>query len=167
MLFFLCNNKKPKESRKQINAWVAKATRNLITKVFDPEDNDNPDTVHVIASTERARTELGWTPRESIAQCAIDSWNYVSKLAGKDATSATGLASQPRSPLASASPSEHAQSPATPATTVQEAPSPTAAEFLLDAALTAGSKTSAVPNAIEDKNSSLKVVKSRFPCSCM
>jgi serpin B len=49
-VFFLCNVK-PKESRKQINAWVAKATRNLITQVFNPEDDDNADTVHVIANT--------------------------------------------------------------------------------------------------------------------
>jgi len=42
---------KPKESRKQINAWAAKATRNLITQVFiNPEDDDNDDTVHVIAN---------------------------------------------------------------------------------------------------------------------
>jgi serpin B len=45
----LCNVK-PKESRKQINAWVAKATRNLITQVFNPEDDDNNDTMHVIAN---------------------------------------------------------------------------------------------------------------------
>jgi len=44
----LCNVK-PKESRKQINAWVAKATRNLITEVLNPED-DNPSTVHVVAN---------------------------------------------------------------------------------------------------------------------
>ena len=42
-------NVKPKESRKQINAWVAKATRNLITEVLNPED-DNPSTVHVVAN---------------------------------------------------------------------------------------------------------------------
>ncbi|CAN6381040.1 unnamed protein product [Urochloa humidicola] len=41
--------KKPTESRKQINAWVAKATRNLITEVMDPKD-ENPLTVHVIAN---------------------------------------------------------------------------------------------------------------------
>ncbi|CAN6371466.1 unnamed protein product [Urochloa humidicola] len=39
----------PTESRKQINAWVAKATRNLITEVLDPKDK-NPLTVHVIAN---------------------------------------------------------------------------------------------------------------------
>jgi serpin B len=36
-------------SRKQINAWVAKATRNLITEVLNPDD-DNPNTVHVVAN---------------------------------------------------------------------------------------------------------------------
>lgn len=30
-----------------------------------------------VASTERARRELGWSPRESIAQCAADLWNFV------------------------------------------------------------------------------------------
>ncbi|KAL6658121.1 hypothetical protein ACP70R_003707 [Stipagrostis hirtigluma subsp. patula] len=39
----------PKESRQQINAWVAEATRNLITEVLDPND-DNPYTVHVVAN---------------------------------------------------------------------------------------------------------------------
>lgn len=39
----------PKESRKHINAWVAKATRNLITKVLNPEEK-NPNTVHVVAN---------------------------------------------------------------------------------------------------------------------
>ncbi|SPO01407.1 related to UDP-glucose 4-epimerase [Cephalotrichum gorgonifer] len=32
-----------------------------------------------VASNERARAELGWTPRESIAKCARDLWNYVRK----------------------------------------------------------------------------------------
>ncbi|KAK1753915.1 hypothetical protein QBC47DRAFT_453078 [Echria macrotheca] len=32
-----------------------------------------------IASTDRARRELGWSPRESIAQCAADLWNFVRK----------------------------------------------------------------------------------------
>ncbi|CAN6371467.1 unnamed protein product [Urochloa humidicola] len=40
---------KPTESRKQINACVAKATRNLITEVLDPKDK-NPLTAHVIAN---------------------------------------------------------------------------------------------------------------------
>ncbi|KAK3121292.1 hypothetical protein QOZ80_8BG0650240 [Eleusine coracana subsp. coracana] len=39
----------PLESRRQINAWVAEATRNLITEILDPND-PNPDTVHVIAN---------------------------------------------------------------------------------------------------------------------
>jgi len=30
-----------------------------------------------VASTERAQRELGWSPRESIAQCAADLWNFV------------------------------------------------------------------------------------------
>jgi UDP-glucose 4-epimerase len=30
-----------------------------------------------VASTDRARKELGWVPRESIAQCAVDLWNFV------------------------------------------------------------------------------------------
>lgn len=33
-----------------------------------------------VASNERARTELGWSPRESIPKCAKDLWNYVRKL---------------------------------------------------------------------------------------
>ncbi|XP_066341759.1 serpin-Z2B-like [Miscanthus floridulus] len=46
-----CHDAKPKESRKQINAWVAKATRKQINaQVFNPEDDDNADTVHVIAN---------------------------------------------------------------------------------------------------------------------
>ncbi|KAK0615096.1 hypothetical protein B0T17DRAFT_619916 [Bombardia bombarda] len=32
-----------------------------------------------IASTERARKELGWSPRESVSRCAIDLWNFVKK----------------------------------------------------------------------------------------
>ncbi|KAK3395087.1 hypothetical protein B0H63DRAFT_533594, partial [Podospora didyma] len=32
-----------------------------------------------VASTERARKELGWSPRESVAQCAADLWNFVQK----------------------------------------------------------------------------------------
>ncbi|KAL6868102.1 hypothetical protein ACP4OV_014947 [Aristida adscensionis] len=39
----------PMESRKQINAWVAEATRNLIREVLDPTDT-NPFTVHVVAN---------------------------------------------------------------------------------------------------------------------
>ncbi|KXG28206.1 hypothetical protein SORBI_3005G097000 [Sorghum bicolor] len=51
LLFFDLSSLYPKESRKQINAWAAKATRNLITQVFiNPEDDDNDDTVHVIAN---------------------------------------------------------------------------------------------------------------------
>ncbi|KAK0644389.1 hypothetical protein B0T16DRAFT_513830 [Cercophora newfieldiana] len=30
-----------------------------------------------VASTERAQRELGWSPRESVAQCAVDLWNFV------------------------------------------------------------------------------------------
>ncbi|TVU01827.1 hypothetical protein EJB05_52712, partial [Eragrostis curvula] len=37
------------ESRKQINAWVTRATRNLITEVFNPYGG-NPNTVHVVAN---------------------------------------------------------------------------------------------------------------------
>lgn len=33
-----------------------------------------------VASNERARRELGWSPRESIPKCARDLWNYVRKL---------------------------------------------------------------------------------------
>lgn len=39
----------PVASRKQINAWVARATRNLITEVFDPYSG-NCDTVHVVVN---------------------------------------------------------------------------------------------------------------------
>lgn len=35
-----------------------------------------------VASNERARTELGWQPRESITQCAVDLWNFVSRTVG-------------------------------------------------------------------------------------
>jgi UDP-glucose 4-epimerase len=33
-----------------------------------------------VASNERAARELGWQPRESITQCAIDLWNFVSRV---------------------------------------------------------------------------------------
>ncbi|KAK4223259.1 hypothetical protein QBC38DRAFT_373503 [Podospora fimiseda] len=32
-----------------------------------------------VASTERANKELGWFPRESVAQCASDLWNFVNR----------------------------------------------------------------------------------------
>jgi len=32
-----------------------------------------------VASTDRATAELGWTPRETVEQCARDLWNFVSK----------------------------------------------------------------------------------------
>lgn len=35
-----------------------------------------------VASNMRARTELGWQPRESITQCAVDLWNFVSRTVG-------------------------------------------------------------------------------------
>lgn len=35
-----------------------------------------------VASNTRARAELGWMPRESITQCAVDLWNFVSKTVG-------------------------------------------------------------------------------------
>lgn len=35
-----------------------------------------------VASNVRARTELGWMPRESITQCAVDLWNFVSRTVG-------------------------------------------------------------------------------------
>lgn len=35
-----------------------------------------------VASNARARAELGWQPRESITQCAMDLWNFVSKTVG-------------------------------------------------------------------------------------
>ncbi|KAM7212638.1 hypothetical protein V8F06_011966 [Rhypophila decipiens] len=41
-----------------------------------------------VASTERASEELGWSPRETVAQCAADLWNFVSK-------PASGLAARP------------------------------------------------------------------------
>lgn len=33
-----------------------------------------------VASNERASRELGWQPRESITQCAVDLWNFVSRV---------------------------------------------------------------------------------------
>ncbi|KAJ4393749.1 hypothetical protein N0V93_002964 [Gnomoniopsis smithogilvyi] len=35
-----------------------------------------------VASNVRAQTELGWMPRESITQCAVDLWNFVSRTVG-------------------------------------------------------------------------------------
>lgn len=35
-----------------------------------------------VASNARARQELGWMPRESITQCAVDLWNFVSRTVG-------------------------------------------------------------------------------------
>lgn len=35
-----------------------------------------------VASNARAKAELGWMPRESITQCAVDLWNFVSKTVG-------------------------------------------------------------------------------------
>lgn len=35
-----------------------------------------------VASNARARAELGWVPRESITQCAVDLWNFVSRTVG-------------------------------------------------------------------------------------
>lgn len=35
-----------------------------------------------VASNMRAQTELGWQPRESITQCAVDLWNFVSRTVG-------------------------------------------------------------------------------------
>lgn len=35
-----------------------------------------------VASNMRARTELGWQPQESITQCAVDLWNFVSRTVG-------------------------------------------------------------------------------------
>lgn len=35
-----------------------------------------------VASNARARAELGWQPRESITQCAVDLWNFVSRTVG-------------------------------------------------------------------------------------
>lgn len=35
-----------------------------------------------VASNARARAELGWAPRESITQCAVDLWNFVSRTVG-------------------------------------------------------------------------------------
>lgn len=37
-----------------------------------------------VASTDRAERELGWRPRESIAQCAADLWNFVQRNTGLD-----------------------------------------------------------------------------------
>lgn len=35
-----------------------------------------------VASNARASRELGWTPRESITQCAVDLWNFVGRAVG-------------------------------------------------------------------------------------
>ncbi|KUI53109.1 UDP-glucose 4-epimerase 5 [Cytospora mali] len=35
-----------------------------------------------VASNSRASRELGWAPRESITQCAVDLWNYVGRAVG-------------------------------------------------------------------------------------
>lgn len=35
-----------------------------------------------VASNARASRELGWTPRESITQCAVDLWNFVGRAIG-------------------------------------------------------------------------------------
>ncbi|KAK7747393.1 hypothetical protein SLS53_001647 [Cytospora paraplurivora] len=35
-----------------------------------------------VASNARASQELGWTPRESITQCAVDLWNFVGRAVG-------------------------------------------------------------------------------------
>ncbi|GJN06692.1 hypothetical protein PR202_ga24448 [Eleusine coracana subsp. coracana] len=40
---------KPVESRKQINAWVARATKNLITQILNPNSGKR-DTVHVVVN---------------------------------------------------------------------------------------------------------------------
>lgn len=37
-----------------------------------------------VASTERAKHELGWSPRESVAQCAVDLWNFVARKMGRE-----------------------------------------------------------------------------------
>ncbi|KAM7186125.1 hypothetical protein V8F20_011531 [Naviculisporaceae sp. PSN 640] len=39
----------------------------------------NGDVGMCVASTERASRELGWSPRETVAQCAADLWNFVRK----------------------------------------------------------------------------------------
>ncbi|KAF3761885.1 UDP-glucose 4-epimerase [Cryphonectria parasitica EP155] len=39
-----------------------------------------------VASNARARAELGWAPRESITQCAVDLWNFVSRTVGVSKT---------------------------------------------------------------------------------
>lgn len=35
-----------------------------------------------VASNARAQAELGWSPKESITQCAVDLWNFVSRTVG-------------------------------------------------------------------------------------
>lgn len=35
-----------------------------------------------VASNARAQAELGWAPKESITQCAVDLWNFVSRAVG-------------------------------------------------------------------------------------
>lgn len=35
-----------------------------------------------VASNARAQAELGWQPKESITQCAVDLWNFVSRTVG-------------------------------------------------------------------------------------
>jgi len=43
-----------------------------------------------IASTERARKELEWSPKESVAKCATDVWNFIQKAAARDVASKSG-----------------------------------------------------------------------------
>lgn len=42
------------------------------------------DVEFCVASNTRANKELGWTPRESIAKCARDLWNYVRRVENTD-----------------------------------------------------------------------------------
>ncbi|KAK3384075.1 hypothetical protein B0T24DRAFT_654432 [Lasiosphaeria ovina] len=44
-----------------------------------------------VASTERAQNELGWSPRESVAQCAADLWNFVKRRMARDGASEFAL----------------------------------------------------------------------------
>ncbi|ROW08514.1 hypothetical protein VMCG_03271 [Cytospora schulzeri] len=41
-----------------------------------------------VASNARASRELGWAPRESITQCAVDLWNFVGRAVGGGARAA-------------------------------------------------------------------------------
>lgn len=66
---------------------VLEAVRSLEAAAGRPiplehRDRRAGDVGSCVASNARARVELGWVPRESITQCAVDLWNFVSRTVG-------------------------------------------------------------------------------------